>query len=184
MAASLRVEHVDSSRWEDLAGLFGRGGASNGCWCQYWLLGPAYHRRERSLNRDDLHAQAGSGEAGLLAYDAGDRAVGWARLTPRAGLPWLSERFDLDESPAWAMPCFYVASSSRGTGVMSALIDAGVQWASARGVTLQACPVDPAVPGATRNRFSGVLQPFLDAGFREVARPRPERVIVERVTSS
>lgn len=107
--AALRVEHVDDSHWEDLVDLFGRGGASNGCWCQYWLLGPAYHRRERSLNRDDLRAQVDSGEAGLLAY-VDDRAVGWARLTRRSALPWLEQRLSLpaDDDSTWALPCFYV----------------------------------------------------------------------------
>jgi hypothetical protein len=31
--------------WPALDDLFGKNGACNGCWCMYWRLGPAYHKR-------------------------------------------------------------------------------------------------------------------------------------------
>ena len=31
------VRCADSQTWDDVQRLFGRAGASNGCWCQYWL---------------------------------------------------------------------------------------------------------------------------------------------------
>src|SRR6478736_8279201 len=86
------VEPVDADRWPDLAALFGPAGADNGCWCQYWLIGAEYHRRDRADNRRDLEAQARAEDAGLLAYRDG-LPVGWARLTPRSELAWLTSRF-------------------------------------------------------------------------------------------
>ena len=40
--------------WPALEDLFGRAGASNGCWYMYWRIGPRYHDRPRIENRDDL----------------------------------------------------------------------------------------------------------------------------------
>ncbi|HEY6296217.1 MAG TPA: hypothetical protein VIX15_11180 [Streptosporangiaceae bacterium] len=36
----LTLEH-----WPALEDLFGRSGASNGCWCMYWRIGPRYRER-------------------------------------------------------------------------------------------------------------------------------------------
>lgn len=177
----LHVEPADAPRWDDLVELFGRAGASNGCWCQYWLLGPDYHRRDRLLNRADLESQTAEPGSGLIAYRQ-ERAVGWARLSQRADLRWLAERYpghDFSEPGVWALPCLFVARSTRGIGVMTALISAATEWADTHRQTLQAYPVDPAIQGATRNRFTGILESFLSAGFREVGRLTKDRAIVE-----
>lgn len=172
--ARIEVRRTDGERDSaDLAELFGRGGASNGCWCQYWLLGADYHRRDRELNREALAGQVRAGEAGLLARSAG-QPVGWARLTRRSALPYLMFRFDLPPGDPMAMPCFYVPARHRGQGVMRALIGAAI----AAEPDLEAYPVDPAVPRATRNRFTGVLPVFLASGFTEVARLGSDRAVV------
>jgi GNAT superfamily N-acetyltransferase len=173
---------AEAGRWDDLAAVFGRGGASNGCWCQYWLLGAEYHRRDRGLNRADLRSQVDTGQAGMIAYRDG-QPVGWARLSPRDELQWLLDRFrdfPFTGTDVWAVPCLYVPSRHRNSGVMTALIDAAVGWADTHSVALQAYPVDPAVPGATRNRFTGLLSPFLRAGFDEIGRLSTDRAVVER----
>ena len=143
-----------------LEDLFGPGGASNGCWCMYWLLGPSYHRRPRSQNREALRRAATEGPApGLLALDDSGRALGWARLTPRSELPWLNTKRELaavDDLPVWSLPCFYIRRTARGQGVQRALITAAVDVAAEAGApALEAYPVDTSVPGATRNLFPG-----------------------------
>lgn len=181
-----RVEHVvghaTAECWGDLERLFGRGGASNGCWCQYWLLGPDYHRRDRAENRRDLAAQVHQNRAGLLAYQEKD-AVGWARFTRRSELGWLTRRFpgyDFGSDDPWVLSCFFTARGARGTGVMSALVGFAAQWAGSHDATVEAYPIDPDVAGATRNRFSGVLPVFLRAGFIEVGRLGRDRAVVRR----
>ncbi|GAA1981147.1 GNAT family N-acetyltransferase [Microbacterium pumilum] len=176
----IQIEHVDADRWTDLETLFGRAGADNGCWCQYWLLGAGYHHRDRAENRHDLQSQAGSDRAGLLAYQDG-RPVGWARLTPRAELTWLGARFSAFEftpDDAWSLPCFFIARSAQGSGVMRALIRFAAEWGRARNVPIEAYPIDVAAPGATRNRFTGVLPAFLDEGFVVAGRLSDDRVVV------
>lgn len=175
--------------WPKLEQLFGKGGASNGCWCMYWLLGPEYHRRDRDLNRDSLRISMSAEQPpGLIALDetsGEDRAVGWLRLTPRSELSWLDENkflAPIDDLPVWSVPCFFVARSHRGRGVSDALLSAAVDTAQAAGApAVEGYPIDPSVPGATRNAFTGHLPVFERNGFIEVARRRDSRPIMRRV---
>jgi len=131
---SFTVKPLTLERWPALEGLFGLAGASNGCWCMYWRIGPRYRDRPRADNRDDLKQLAAADQApGLLAFD-GDLAVGWCELAPRADLAWLGHsRFlgPVDDLPVWSLPCFYVRRTHRGRGVMDALIEAAVAAAAA-----------------------------------------------------
>ena len=124
----LTIEPLTAERWPALEDLFGRAGASNGCWCMYWRIGPAY-ARPRADNQRDLRRLATDGPApGLIAL-AGDLAVGWCELAPRADLTWLARARYLqpvDDLPVWSLPCFYVRRGHRGQGVMSALIQAAL----------------------------------------------------------
>ena len=178
--SDLDVYPVGPDRWSDLEDLFGRGGASNGCWCQYWLLGTGYHQRDRIENRCDLEQQVRAGRAGLLAYQDA-KPVAWARFTPRADLTWLTTRFskfDFATDDAWSLACFFVTRKAQGRGAMRALIRHAAQWGQANGVPIEAYPIDPSVPGATRNRFSGVLSPFLAEGFVITGQLAKGRVVV------
>jgi GNAT superfamily N-acetyltransferase len=181
---SLTVRPLTSASWPALEDLFGPAGASNGCWCMYWRIGPRYRERPRTDNRDDLRRLAGSAHSpGLLAFD-GDLAVGWAELAPRADLAWLGHARFLappDDLPVWSLPCFYVRRAHRGRGVMDALIEAAVAAAAAAGApALEAYPVDTSVPGHTGNLFPGVASAFERHGFAVAARRKPDRPVMRR----
>lgn len=181
MFVVVAVKPVTAELWPALLDLFGRGGASNGCWCMYWILGPDYHRRSRELNRRALeHAATDGPPPGLVALDETEKALGWCRLTPRAELPWLNQRVtEVDDLPVWSVPCFYVRRSARGLGVMTALIEGALAHASASGApAVEAYPVDTSVPGSTRNVFTGTVEVFEKAGFTVVARPQASRPIM------
>ena len=55
------VSPLTLEQWPALEELFGRAGASNGCWCMYWRIGPRYRDRPREENKHDArssgHAQ-------------------------------------------------------------------------------------------------------------------------------
>jgi GNAT superfamily N-acetyltransferase len=177
---TLAVRPLTPEAWPALEDLFGRGGASNGCWCMYWVLGPAY--RKRSENKADLRALSERGSPpGLLAFD-GDLAVGWCRLTPRADQPWLEHaRFlaPVDDVPVWSLSCFYVRRGYRRRGVAEALIAAALQAAKrANAPSVEAYPIDTAAPKATTNIFTGTASMFERAGFTVVARRSPARPIM------
>ena len=57
------VSPLTAERWAALEDLFGRAGASNGCWCIYWRIGPRYRDRPRADNKRDLRRLAASGAA-------------------------------------------------------------------------------------------------------------------------
>lgn len=177
------IRPLTGETWDALARLFGRGGASNGCWCQYWLLGPRYHDRARALNRQALESEARQADPapGLVAFE-GAGAVGWCRVGPRAALPWLDRARGLgavDGAEVWSVPCFFVGRAHRGRGVAGELIEAAAAFARDAGaVALEAYPIDTTAPSHSRNTFSGVAATFLAHGFTEVARRRPDRPIV------
>jgi GNAT superfamily N-acetyltransferase len=180
----LTVEPLSAGRWPALEDLFGRAGASNGCWCMYWRIGPRYRDRPREANRDDLRELAASGPPpGLLAFD-GDVAVGWAELAPRADLAWLARARYLqpaDDLPVWSLPCFYVRRTHRGRGVVAALIEAAIGVAAAAGAPArEADPVDTEAPGHSRNLFPGTASVFARHGFEVVARRKPDRPMMRR----
>jgi GNAT superfamily N-acetyltransferase len=177
----VRTEPLTAQLWPALADLFGRGGASNGCWCMYWILGADYHRRPGERNRQALHDAATAGPPpGLLALDENGTALGWCRLTPRAQLLWLNRRVPpVDDRPVWSLPCIYVRRNSRRQGVMTALIEGAVERARSSGApAVEAYPVDTSVPGSSRNLFTGTASAFEKAGFVVVARHGTSRPVM------
>ncbi len=181
---SFTVRALTADSWPALEDLFGKAGASNGCWCMYWRIGPRYRSRPRSSNRSDLlELAAALRPPGLLAFD-GDLAVGWCSVAPRADFEWLERTRYLrppDDLPVWSVPCFYVRRAYRGSGVMEALIVAAVAAAATAGApALEAYPVDTTVPGHTGNLFPGVAAAFTWYGFEEVARHKPDRPVLRK----
>jgi GNAT superfamily N-acetyltransferase len=173
----LRIKPLTPDLWRALEDLFGERGACNGCWCMYWRIGAAYHKRARDLNRKDFRQVVATGPPpGLLAFD-GDLPVGWCQITPRDSLPWLNRTWRLkrvDDMPVWSISCFYVRIGYRRRGVTSALIHAAVAAArKARAVAVEAYPLDGDLsPSATS---TGYASTFARMGFKEVARRSPER---------
>ena len=178
----LTIRPLTPNLWPAFEDLFGKGGASNGCWCMYWRIGSAYHKRPRAKNRTAIREIVKRGPPpGLLAFD-GELAVGWCQLTPRDALGWLNRarHFErIDEVPVWSISCFYVRRGYRKQGVRSALITAAVKAAKrAKAPALEAYPVDTARPESTSNVFTGTASAFARAGFKIVARRTPSRPIM------
>lgn len=186
----LAIRPATAARWEDVVDLFERPGPRGGkqftagCWCQYWhLRGRAFDTRQSAANRARLAAQVASGqEPGLLAYASG-APVGWCRLGPRETFERLEHSPSLarlDDEPVWSLVCFAVAPGAKKQGVASALLEAAVAHAEARGAPwLEAY----AVPAGHHqiDSFTGYLPMYLAAGFEPVAqRARSVRTILRR----
>jgi len=178
----ITIRPLTPSLWPELETLFGKNGASNGCWCMYWRIGPEYRKRPREKNRIAFRKIVKNGPPpGLLAFD-GERAVGWCQLTPRQDLRWLNRKPSLepvDDVPVWALSCFYIRRGYRRRGVMADLIVEALKVAKrANARALEAYPVDTARPGGTSNLFTGRASTFKRLGFRAVARRQPSRPIM------
>jgi GNAT superfamily N-acetyltransferase len=179
---TLTIRPLTLDLWPALEDLFGKNGASNGCWCMYWRIGSEYRKRPREKNKAAFrHVVRRGPPPGLLAFD-GDLAVGWCQLTPRDSLPWLDQARALkrvDDVPVWSLSCFYVRRGYRKQGVTSALIAAALRAAKrAKAPALEAYPVDADEAGSTSNLYTGTASTFARAGFRPVCRRVPHRPMV------
>jgi GNAT superfamily N-acetyltransferase len=178
----LTIRLVTRDLWPALEDLFGKSGASNGCWCMYWRLGGAYRDTPLGENKEALRTIVKHGSPpGLLAFD-GDLPVGWCQLTPRDALPWLDHMWwfqRVDDVPVWSISCFFVRRAYRGQGIMTQLIAAAVKTAKrARACALEAYPIDTSVPKSSSNIFVGTVSAFERAGFKVVARRAAARPIM------
>ena len=185
---SLRIEPLTAGRWPDLLALFGRGGASYGCWCMFFRRTSTETSNARAAdNKAGLQALADAEPAaGLLAYDGSD-AVGWVGLGPRSSFARLVRSRNLkavDDLPTWSVVCFYIARQRRGQGIAHDLLDGAVTQAQAHHA--------PAIEGYARDAgdarlsvdvaYPGTVSLFEGAGFREIARYLPPGGGTARVT--
>ena len=190
---TLEVRPVTADRWQELADFFGPSGAFSHCWCTWWRQTSSEFsgglRDGGAGNRALMHAvvEAGS-EPGLLAYRDGV-PVGWISVAPRPqfGRILRSRRIgppasEANDERTWSVVCFWIPRAERGKGVATALLDAAVEHARARGATtLEGYPVDAAdgrLPSS--NVFTGTVTMFTRAGFAEVGRPRGSQRVVRR----
>ncbi len=171
-------------RWPDLEALFGPRGALGGCWCMWWRLKRSEfdaHKGEDNRRAFRQIVEEGA-EPGLLAYDGG-RPVGWVAVQPREAYPVLARSATLrplDDQPAWAVTCFFVARGYRRAGLALRLLQAAVDHAARHGARLiEGYPVEPRREAAPDLYvFTGFVSTFRRAGFVEAARRSPTRPIM------
>lgn len=175
---------VTPERWRDVEALFGRRGATGGCWCMWWRLRRAqFNAAKGDGNKQALQRLVESGAvSGLLAY-VDDRPVGWCAIAPRNHYPVLERSRVLqrvDDQPIWSVVCFFVSRPFRNKGVTAALLRAALAYAKQQGATVvEGYPVEPKA-GRTADVFvyTGVASTFLKAGFVEVLRRSETRPIM------
>ena len=183
----VEIEPVTAATWPLFAELFERHGILRGCWCMYFRVTSRQFEGDwgdgNRRGMQQLVHQEGR-VPGLLAV-AEQRAVGWVSVAPK-------EEFGrLQRSPVaktddgvqlWSVVCFYVEREWRGSGLQRRLLEAACQLAAAQGAEwVEAYPVDTGDhKAAAAELYYGVLSTFLDAGFTEVERRSPRRLIVRK----
>lgn len=174
--------------WADLEALFDLPGGwmVRGCWCMFY----------RKSGRVSVNAVAGADNKwqlcelvdagvvpGLLAYVDGSPA-GWISLGPREDYAKLKRSpimRPVDEQDVWSVVCTYVARGYRGQGVQHRLLQAGIGYARENNVRiLEAYPVDKPERSHDDFMFFGSRSLYERAGFTEVVRRSPTRVIMRR----
>jgi GNAT superfamily N-acetyltransferase len=182
-------------RWEDVVSVMGLRGDPSWCWCQHFRFrGKEWAETTTAGNRDQLRRQVAAGPPapGVVAYRGGE-PVGWCAVGPkqvyprlmasRISSPGIGSAGPADTAGTWAVSCFVVIRQQRRSGVSAELLGAAVKYAAANGAkAVEGYPVDPSakksVSGAAL--FHGALSVFLAAGFTEVHRPIPARVLVRK----
>jgi GNAT superfamily N-acetyltransferase len=180
----IEIHPVTPERWADMVELFERrgvrGGHQNspayGCWCMYW--------RDRSLAHGEPKKRAmaklvrAGREPGLLAYEGGS-PVGWVAIAPREEYtaitrsPQYRPREEGGGERVWAIVCFTIDKQARRQRIATALLDAAVDYAFARGAT----SVEAYPHAADLRDYMGPKTLYARAGFRKV-RDANKRTIV------
>jgi len=171
-------------RWSDLEKLFGKHGASGGCWCMWWRLRRSdFVKQKGEGNRKALKRIVDSGEVpGILAY-VNQEPAGWCSIAPREKFVTLERSRVLgrvDDKPVWSITCFFVARPYRGKGLTVKLLEACLKHAKEHGGSIvEGYPIDP-TQGKTPDVFAytGLVSAFRKAGFVEVARRSVTRPIM------
>ena len=188
--AEIVIAPATADRFDDAEHALTGGGDGRSCQCQWWML-PNAQFREMPVEerRERLHDELRSDTIppALIAYVDGE-AAGWVRVGPRAAQVRIGRTRDiaahtptsLDDPSVWAVSCFVVRREHRGTGLTARLLEAAVAHARDNGARIvEAYPVDTEIGKKPANElYHGVLSVFEAAGFEEVARPKPGRVIV------
>ncbi len=187
MSLDLDFHPLTPERWSDLEKLFGKHGASGGCWCMWWRLKRSEFLKQRGEgNRKALKGIVDSGEVpGILAY-ANGQPIGWCSVAPRESFPVLERSRVLkrvDDKLVWSIVCFFVAKQFRHKGVTVALLKAATEYARKRGgKILEGYPVDPKkdyTPDAFA--YTGLASAFRKAGFIEILRRSETRPIMRYI---
>ena len=193
---ALRIIPANAAGCEDLQRVFGVRGSAAVCQCQRYKLAPreAFSRFPASERRDRLEAQTHCGDssatttAGLIGY-LGDEPVGWVAVEPRVNypgmlrvyrVPWEGRDEDKRDPTVWAITCVFVRAGFRGRGLTHQLVRAAADHARARGArAVEGYPYRADAGEITWDEIHpGAEAMFLDAGFREVARPGVRRVVM------
>ena len=194
-ADAISVVPADKAGWDDLQAVFGPRGYAARCQCQkfkirhgQWRSVSAAERTARLREQIGCGRRKGRGTRGLVAYLDGE-PVGWCAVEPRTAyprlldspVPWAGRDEDPGDDSVWAVTCFVTRAGFRRRGVSYALARAAVDYARARGARAlegYAMITKPGQEVAWGELYVGSRSIFAAAGFSEVGRPTPRRVVM------
>ncbi len=177
-----RAEPLSAASWPDLEELFSLPGGSivRGCWCMFYRQ--TGRQPPGTQNKQALWDLVRAGTVpGLVGY-LDDDPVGWISLGPRA--EYLKLRRSpimkpVDDAQVWSVVCSYIARAYRGAGLQHKLLAAAINYARDNGVAvLEAYPVDKPERSHDDFMFFGTRSLYERAGFREVVRRSPTRLVM------
>lgn len=188
MGDAFEVRPLTPSTWADLEALFDRPGGSivRGCWCMYYRKSGkvSVSAAAGAGNKEELCSLVDSGVVpGLVGY-VDHQPVGWISLGPREDYAKLRRSRimkPVDDAEVWSIVCTYVAKTYRGQGIQHRLLEAAVRYARDQRVRLlEAYPVDKPERSHDDFMFFGSRSLYERAGFTEVVRRSPTRVVMRK----
>ncbi len=191
---AISVVPANEASWDDLQTVFGTRGAASRCQCQRYKLRlreffagfPAEERAGRLREQTDCGSPESDTTSGLVGY-LDNEPVGWCAVEPRTAyeglvrsnrVPWAGRAEDKTDDSVWAVTCLLTRAGFRKRSVSRALARAAVDFASERGASaIEGYPMT--TKGAISEELHvGTEGVFADAGFTEVSRPTPRRVVM------
>ena len=145
-------------------------------------------RRERLREQNGCGNPSAFTTTGLVAY-LGPEPAGWVAVEPRTAYPrllwmrtvWSGRQEDKADDSVWAVTCFVTRKGYRRRGITYALAAATIGYARGNGArALEAYPMitQPGKEITWGELYVGSRQVFAEAGFTEVSRPSPRRVVM------
>ncbi|MGH3496147.1 MAG: GNAT family N-acetyltransferase [Nocardioidaceae bacterium] len=188
MASRFEVRPLTSATWGSLEDLFAKPGGAivRGCWCMYYRRsGPVSVSAAAGVsNKKQLCDLVDDGVVPGLVGFVDDEPVGWVSLGPRADYLKLQRSRimkPVDDTDVWSIVCTYVSKAHRGKGIQHRLLAGAIDHARDHGVRmLEAYPVDKPERSHDDFMFFGSRSLFERAGFKEVVRRSPTRVVMRR----
>jgi Acetyltransferase (GNAT) family. len=170
----------------DLAALFRRTKATDGCWCMWYIIPVRdYHAGRGALNQrlfTDLMRDSDV-PMGLLAY-VDENPAGWIASGPRSrfvralGTPTLQGGDPGEDAGVWLVPCFFVAREHRHKGLAGRLLEAAVELARASSAkAIEGFPTQGSKRASSDGQV-GTEQMFARHGFEAIRRPSSNRVVM------
>lgn len=193
--AGFPVVPANEASWDDLQAVFGARGDPAKCMCQWfrfrdfqWRSVPVEERAKLLREQTGCGDPAAAATSGLVAYLDGEPA-GWCAVEPRtayprllrARVPWMGRAEDKSDDRVWAVTCFVTRTGYRRRGVSRGLAGAAVDFARDRGArAIEGYPMitQPGQEMTWGELYVGSRSIFAAAGFVEVSRPTPRRVVM------
>jgi GNAT superfamily N-acetyltransferase len=191
----LTIVPANEASWDDLLAIFGTADYPGRCYCQHYKIRDSHWKGLTDADRADrLRAQTGCGNpdapatSGLVAYlDA--EPVGWCAVEPRTAYPrlrftrtpWTGRAEDKQDGTVWAVTCVVTRKGFRRRGITYGLARATVGFARERGArALEAYTMitEPGKEITWGELHVGSRDVLAAAGFVEVSRPSPRRVVM------
>jgi GNAT superfamily N-acetyltransferase len=192
--SSISVVPANEASCEDLQTIFGSRGEASRCQCQRYKLRrreafrsfPVEERAHRLRQQTECGHPESDTTSGLVAYLDGE-PVGWCAVEPRTAyeglvrnnrVPWVGRDEDKSDDRVWAVTCLFTRAGFRKRGISRALARAAVEFARERGAhAIEAYPMNTKKV-ILEELHVGTEGVFADAGFAEVSRPTPRRVVM------
>jgi GNAT superfamily N-acetyltransferase len=142
-----------------------------------------FEQGQAESNRLAMKAIVESGQVpGVLAYYEG-KPVGWCSVAPREQFASLERSRVLkriDDTAVWSIVCFFVAKGFRKQGITLQLIQGAIDYVRKQGgQVIESYPTQPRgkeLPPVSS--YMGMPEVFAKAGFKEISRPSPSKVIM------
>jgi GNAT superfamily N-acetyltransferase len=191
---AITVVPANEASCDDLWSVFGTRGQAARCRCQRYKLAPresfgsfpVEERAHRLRQQTDCgHPESGT-TSGLVAYLDGEPA-GWCAVEPRTAyvgllrsfrVPWVDRSEDKSDDSVWAVTCVLTRAGFRKRGISRILVRAAVDHARGRGArSVEGYPITTK-DVIMEELHVGTEATFAAAGFTEVSRPTPRRIVM------
>ncbi|WP_371544470.1 GNAT family N-acetyltransferase [Streptomyces sp. NBC_00554] len=190
----LTIVPANKASWDDLRAVFGTTDAGK-CNCQRYKMRESLwntvsdgERADRLREQTSCDNPKARSTSGLVAY-LGEEPVGWCAVEPRTAYPrllrtrtpWTGRDEDKTDDSVWAVTCLVVRKGYRKRGITYGLARATIAFARDRGARALEAYTMITQPGKEitwGELHVGSRDVFADAGFAQVSKPSPRRVVM------